>query len=74
MRQSMGRKGCCSANAPMESFFRTLKVELVHRGHFARRALPAYLEGCYNRQRLHPTLGYRTSEQAGRLAASPGVH
>lgn len=74
MRQSMGRKGCCFDNAPMESFFHTLKVELVHREHFttreeARRELFAYLEGYYNRQRLHSALGYRTPEQAERLAA-----
>ncbi len=58
----------------MESFFHTLKVELVHREHFAtreeaRRELFAYLEGYYNRQRLHSALGYRTPEQAERLAA-----
>jgi transposase InsO family protein len=74
MRQSMGRKGCCFDNAPMESFFHTLKVELVHQGRFAsreeaKRELFAYLEGYYNRQRLHSALGYRTPEQAERLAA-----
>ena len=74
MRQSMGRKGCCYDNAPMESFFHTLKVELVHQGRFAsreeaRRELFAYLEGYDNRQRLHSALGYRTPEQAERLAA-----
>jgi transposase InsO family protein len=89
MRQSMGRKGCCFDNAPSafgrshgvmsakltgESFFHTLKVELVHQGRFAsreeaRRELFAYLEGYYNRQRLHSALGYRTPEQAEQLAA-----
>lgn len=74
MRQSMGRKGCCFDNAPMESFFHTLKVELVHRERFAtreeaKRELFAYLEGYYNRQRLHSALGYRTPEQAEQLAA-----
>jgi putative transposase len=74
MRQSMGRKGCCYDNAPMESFFHTLKVELVHQGRFAsreeaKRELFAYLEGYYNRRRLHSALGYRTPEQAERLAA-----
>jgi putative transposase len=58
----------------MESFFHTLKVELVHQGRFASRdearcLLFAYLEGHYNRQRLHSALGYRTPEQAERLAA-----
>lgn len=74
MRPSMGRKGCCYDNAPMESFFHTLKVELVHRERFAtreaaRRELFASLEGYYNRQRLHSALGYRTPEQAEQLAA-----
>ena len=74
MRQSMGRKGCCFDNAPMESFFHTLKVELVHRERFAsreeaKRELFAYLEGYYHRQRLHSALGYRTPEHAERLAA-----
>jgi len=74
MQQSMGRKGCCYDNAPMESFFHRLKVELVHQGRFAtreeaKRELFAYLEGYYNRQRLHSALGYRTPEQAEQLAA-----
>ena len=74
MRQSMGRKGCCFDNAPMESFFHTLKVELVHRERFAsreeaKRELFADLEGYYNRQRLHSALGYRMPEHAERLAA-----
>ena len=74
MRQSMGRKGCCYDNAPMEIFFHTLKVEIVHQGRFAsrdeaRRELFAYLEGYYNRRGLHSALGYRTPEQAERLAA-----
>ncbi len=54
MRRSMSRKGCCHDNAPMESFFHTLKVELVHRARFetreeARRELFAYIEGYYSR-------------------------
>lgn len=69
MRPSMSRKGCCYDNAPMESFFHTLKVELVHRVRFetheqARRELFAYIEGYYNRQRIHSALGYLTPEQA----------
>jgi putative transposase len=74
MHQSMSRKGCCHDNAPTESFFHTLKVELVHRGRFAtreeaRRELFAYVEGYYNRRRLHSALGYLTPEQAERQAA-----
>ncbi|AWJ88121.1 IS3 family transposase (plasmid) [Azospirillum sp. TSH58] len=69
MRQSMSRKGCCYDNAPMESFFHTLKVELVHRTRFetreqARRELFAYIETYYNRQRAHSAIGYITPEQA----------
>ena len=74
MRQSMSRKGCCYDHAPMESFFHTLKVELVHQERFAtreaaRRELFAYLEGYYHRQRLHSALGYRTPEQVEQQAA-----
>lgn len=63
-----------SAQLTGESLFHTLEVELVHREHFAtgeeaRRNLFAYLEGYDNRQRLHSALGYRTPEQAERLAA-----
>src|SRR6185295_13581783 len=67
--QSMSRKGNCWDNAPMESFFGTLKTELVHRGEYpdrdaARRDLFAYIEGYYNRQRRHSAIGYITPEQA----------
>jgi transposase InsO family protein len=37
-KASMSRKGDCSDNAPMESFFHTLKTELVHRRNYATRA------------------------------------
>lgn len=62
---SMGRTGVCWDNALAESFFATLKNELVHRTAFptrthARRAIVAYIEGFYNRRRLHSALGYRT--------------
>lgn len=67
--QSMSRKGNCWDNAPMESFFGSLKAELVHEQHYptreaAKRDLFAYIEGYYNRQRLHSALGYITPEQA----------
>ena len=70
----MSRTGCCYDNAPMESFFHTLKVELVHQSHWAkrdeaRRDLFAYIEGYYNRRRIHSAIGYKTPEQAERLAA-----
>src|SRR5467141_4385490 len=54
--QSMSRKGNCWDNAPMESFFGTLKTELVHHREYpdrdtARRGLFTYIEGYYNRRR-----------------------
>jgi putative transposase len=61
----------------MESCFGTLKTELVHEARYktrdaARRDLLAYLayiEGYYNRQRLHSALGYFTPEKAERQVA-----
>ncbi len=72
--QSMSRKGNCWDNAPMESFFGSLKAELVHGARYAtrdaaRRDLFAYIEGYYNRQRLHSALGYITPDQAELRAA-----
>lgn len=72
--QSMSRKGNCWDNAPMESFFGTMKSELVHHRRYAtredaKRDLFAYIEGYYNRQRLHSAIGYRTPEQAELQAA-----
>ena len=74
MIQSMSRKGNCWDNAPMESCFGTIKTELVHQACYptreaARHDLFAYIEGYYNRQRLHSALGYITPEQAERQAA-----
>ena len=71
---SMSRKGNCWDNAPMESWFHTLKTELVHHAVYAtreaaKRDLFAYIETYYNRQRLHSALGYRTPEQAESQAA-----
>jgi transposase InsO family protein len=65
---SMSRKGNCWDNAAMESFFGTLKQELVHRETYAtreeaRRSLFEYIEVFYNRQRLHSTLGYLSPVQ-----------
>ncbi len=66
---SMSRTGNCYDNAPMESFFHTLKMELVHQRRStthaeARQALFGYIEGYYNRHRMHSALGYLTPEQA----------
>ncbi|MBF0623156.1 MAG: transposase, partial [Magnetococcales bacterium] len=60
---SMSRKGNCFDNAPMESFWGSLKNELVHHRKFATRAeaqaaVQEYIEIFYNRQRRHSRLGY----------------
>jgi transposase InsO family protein len=65
---SMSRKGNCYDNAPVESFFSSLKNELVRHRQFrdqaeARQAIVEYIEGFYNRQRLHQALGYRSPEE-----------
>ena len=62
-RASMSRKADCYDNAPMESFFHTLKTELVHHRHYttreeATRDIFAYIEGFYNRTRRHSAIGY----------------
>jgi transposase InsO family protein len=73
MRASMSRKGDCYDNAPMESFFHTLKTELVHRQKYATRAdaqrdLFAFIEGFYNRTRLHSAIGYISPVEMERKA------
>lgn len=65
---SMSRTGECYDNAVMESFFGTLKQELVHQTRYASRtaahgSLFEYIEVFYNRQCLHSTLGYRSPVQ-----------
>ncbi|OBY25184.1 IS3 family transposase [Leisingera sp. JC1] len=67
--QSMSRTGECLDNAPMESFFASLKKELVHRERFktrvqAKAAIFEYIEVFYNRQRRHSAIGYQTPAQA----------
>lgn len=62
---SMSRKGNCWGNAPMESFFATLKKELVHHEEYetraeARRSLFEYIEVFYDRVRRHSALGYQS--------------
>jgi putative transposase len=89
---SMGAKGCALDNAVCESFFATLKTELTRRRSWPTRreletAVFAWIEGWYNRRRLHSTLGYLspvdyendTLSQRGaglaasRLAPSPSI-
>jgi transposase InsO family protein len=65
MTASMSRKGNCYDNAPMESFWGTLKNELVHHRRYetreqARREIAEYIEIFYNRQRRHSRLGNRS--------------
>jgi putative transposase len=65
IRASMSRKGDCWDNAVAESFFRSLKAELVDQHSWktreaARAAIFEYIESWYNRQRRHSTLGYQS--------------
>lgn len=62
---SMSRKGNCYDNATMESFWSTLKLELVYRSDFvtrsqARTQIFDYIESFYNRQRAHSALNYHS--------------
>ena len=62
MQPSMSRRGNCYDNAPMESFWGSLKNELVHHQRYATRAdakaaIQEYIESFYNRQRRHSRLG-----------------
>ena len=64
---SMSGVGDCWDNAVMESFFSTLKTELVHQRTYAthdeaRASVFEWIEVFYNRQRLHSTLGYQSPE------------
>lgn len=77
IRVSMNGAGAWSDNAPMESFFATLKRECVGEIVYdtraeARRALFAYIEAFYNRVRLHSSLGYQSPEsfELGHAVAS----
>lgn len=68
LQPSMSRRGNCYDNAVAESFFSTLKNELVHHCDFrtrdeARAAIFEYIEVFYNRQRRHQTLGYLSPVQ-----------
>ena len=63
----MSRPGNCYDNAVVESFFGTLKSELVHREHYrtraeARSSIFQWIECWYNRRRRHSSLGYLSPE------------
>lgn len=65
LRQSMSGKGNCYDNAQAESFFSRFKAELMENGVFedieqARTEIFSYIEGYYNRVRLHSSLGYKS--------------
>lgn len=65
LRQSMSGKGNCYDNAQAESFFSRFKAELIENGVFedinqARLEIFSYIEGYYNRVRLHSSLGYKS--------------
>jgi len=69
---SMSGKGNCWDNAVMESFYRTLKVELIYQKNYetrieARRDIFEYIEIFYNRERLHSSLGYYSPEEYERI-------
>lgn len=70
---SMSRKGNCWDNAHCESFFHSLKTELVYRTNFktrkeAMQAIFEWIETWYNRQRLHSALGYMSPQDYENLA------
>jgi len=68
VNQSMSRKGNCWDNAVAESFFKIVKSELGYDTKFETRqqaslALFEFIEGWYNRRRIHQALGYKTPAQ-----------
>jgi putative transposase len=80
----MSRRGDCWENAVAESFFASLKLELVYQVQWptraaARTAIFEYLELFYNRRRRHSSLGYRSPPNLNDVTISgwqlnPGVH
>ena len=66
--QSMSRKANCWDNAVAESFFKTIKIELIYQRKFnsielAKSAIFEYIEIWYNRKRLHSSLDYKTPRE-----------
>lgn len=75
--QSMGSRGDCFDNAVAESFFGTLKKELIHRRSWPSKAdlrteVFDYIETFYNRQRRHTSLGQLSPEQYEKITPTQG--
>jgi putative transposase len=76
---SMGSRGCALDNAVCESFFASLKKELIRRRSWPTRrdaqiAIFAWIEAWYNRRRLHSTLGYLSPlDYENRTLSEPGA-
>ena len=73
---SMSRTGDCFDNAVAESFFATLKKELIHRYRWlerrdAARAIAEYIEVFYNNHRLHSSLGYKSPAEFEAINSNP---
>ena len=73
---SMSRKGNCYDNAVAESFFSTLKNELIHHRTYqtrdeASQDIFVFIEGFYNRQRLHQSLAYVSPLEFERRISDP---
>lgn len=73
-KATLSRKGNCYDNAPMESFFGTLKRELVHHERYTTRAeakasVFEYLEVFYNHQRTHSAITYQAPMACERTAS-----
>jgi transposase InsO family protein len=71
----MSRRANAWDNAPMQSFFKTLKVERIYQTRYetrdhARLDIVDWIEGYYNRQRIHSSIGYRTPVQAEETLAA----
>lgn len=74
MRHSVNRPGCCTDNGHMESFYHTLKAELIrgnifYHEHELRFALKSYINQFYNHRRMHSGIGYVSPAVYERMAA-----
>lgn len=70
----MNRPGQCTENAEMESFFHSLKADIIHGNNFnteeeLRYSIAGYLNNFYNRKRLHSSLNYLSPVEYERIAA-----